>query len=872
MAVSDFNYPEDYACRFAINKMWANPQLNQQFQLKMSRISPPQGELDNFVYMGRYRLTPDSEKLYQIFSLGGYHPGFWGLFGESIKQDPNDRWINIADITNYKGLQLDIYNSKGYQYPKNIAWIMFCYDKVTLVAIEVDRRYETTKNMYLRCYSTDLDIPRGKPAVDNVEAYQSVNGGFNGDASLVSLYESFQKWNAGPGITNVYVNGFLYPSFPSPSQLRIGDDIYIAHDPIVHQIETYNLSNLENYYSDTDKKRKYIIHPPRAPGDWSYRYYDDTDFYLVDENGFGLYFHRNNADAVRQLTHRDYGVAVDYVDYLADQHPKLKTAKLAGKLFFKVVYRQTKWKFNLQAEASRLHYLYHLDDSKIIGAMAGVNSTVPEWQATSLETCNTNKLLRARYVDINLEMVRDALGYNGATMAMSKAVHRISFDNNSGARTYPTAIEVPPSYQKSSTAYEYDDKGVLIGFYPIKNSTLFKARFENCAMVEFLEGEGGDKLHYTLSRLPVDVSTVKRSYQVYFANFSIDTNKPSGDWEVAVEGKNYNLVDGKIVWEFGGQAKVGLVLFNDYFVSTTLTMDNIDRNLEVTLSFDVAQKTDIGNIKLAQVDLFLNGYSLTENVDYINDYPLFHIFNKQFIKEGAQTVVMRAYGLIDQKLAPKNESELGFVVGGVIGHNSRYNLRDDRVTRSIIAGRLFPTEEIPSLEVVDGDQAWDELNGMPYSVRHQYIPNLYIKKNDDYYGYGLAREVDFRICNYMTRYGVKKEVTVPDTITDKYRLYSPLLNAVSMALVNRIIVIGDPLNGGYSQQYVADKIRDYLSWFNFDPVKLNLNPRYVTIQPHNSVTPLTVNVNQFIFLKAVGRYYFNDNIPLEGFYEVNNNV
>ena len=749
---------------------------------------------------------------------------------------------------------------------------MFCYDKVTLVAIEVDRRYETTKNMYLRCYSTDLDIPRGKPAVDNVEAYQSVNGGFNGDASLVSLYESFQKWNAGPGITNVYVNGFLYPSFPSPSQLRIGDDIYIAHDPIVHQIETYNLSNLENYYSDTDKKRKYIIHPPRAPGDWSYRYYDDTDFYLVDENGFGLYFHRNNADAVRQLTHRDYGVAVDYVDYLADQHPKLKTAKLAGKLFFKVVYRQTKWKFNLQAEASRLHYLYHLDDSKIIGAMAGVNSTVPEWQATSLETCNTNKLLRARYVDINLEMVRDALGYNGATMAMSKAVHRISFDNNSGARTYPTAIEVPPSYQKSSTAYEYDDKGVLIGFYPIKNSTLFKARFENCAMVEFLEGEGGDKLHYTLSRLPVDVSTVKRSYQVYFANFSIDTNKPSGDWKVAVEGKNYNLVDGKIVWEFGGQAKVGLVLFNDYFVSTTLTMDNIDRNLEVTLSFDVAQKTDIGNIKLAQVDLFLNGYSLTENVDYINDYPLFHIFNKQFIKEGAQTVVMRAYGLIDQKLAPKNESELGFVVGGVIGHNSRYNLRDDRVTRSIIAGRLFPTEEIPSLEVVDGDQAWDELNGMPYSVRHQYIPNLYIKKNDDYYGYGLAREVDFRICNYMTRYGVKKEVTVPDTITDKYRLYSPLLNAVSMALVNRIIVIGDPLNGGYSQQYVADKIRDYLSWFNFDPVKLNLNPRYVTIQPHNSVTPLTVNVNQFIFLKAVGRYYFNDNIPLEGFYEVNNNV
>ena len=169
MAVNDFSYPEDFACQFAIKNMWANPQLNQQYQLRMSRISPPNGELDDFVYMGKYRQTPNSKTFYQIFSLGGYHPGFWGMFGQSIKTNPNDRWINLADVSNYKALQIDVYNSKGYIYPKDICWVLFSYDKFTLIAIEVDKRYETTKNMYLRCYTTDLNVVQGKEAIDNPE-------------------------------------------------------------------------------------------------------------------------------------------------------------------------------------------------------------------------------------------------------------------------------------------------------------------------------------------------------------------------------------------------------------------------------------------------------------------------------------------------------------------------------------------------------------------------------------------------------------------------------------------------------------------------------------------------------------------------------
>src|SRR6202012_4271130 len=77
-----------------------------------------------------------------------------------------------------------------------------------------------------------------------------------------------------------------------------------------------------------DLKRKYLLHYTGAQaGDVSIDYCDDCDLYLVKpsptdpNNPFSvILFHKNQPDAMRQITHRDYSVAIPYVAaYLTSQ-------------------------------------------------------------------------------------------------------------------------------------------------------------------------------------------------------------------------------------------------------------------------------------------------------------------------------------------------------------------------------------------------------------------------------------------------------------------------------------------------------------------------------------------------------------------------
>ncbi|WP_228493071.1 DUF7193 family protein, partial [Pseudomonas aeruginosa] len=80
----------------------------------------------------------------------------------------------------------------------------------------------------------------------------------------------------------------------------------------------------------------------------------------------------------------------------------------------------------------------------------------------------------------------------------------------------------------------------------------------------------------------------------------------------------------------------------------------------------------------AQIDIWMNGHPLIDNVDWIFDNGYCYIINKQFIQPGAQQFVVRCHDLWEDKERPKVETELGFVDGGVIGRFKRYNLREDR--------------------------------------------------------------------------------------------------------------------------------------------------------------------------------------------------
>ena len=96
--------------QYAIDNMWGNPELDQQFQVKLERINADLGDANTFQYNGRWRVLPRPDKIYRVYTVGGLHPGYWNWFSQFHRKDPLDRWVNVSELAKYRGMQLDFYN------------------------------------------------------------------------------------------------------------------------------------------------------------------------------------------------------------------------------------------------------------------------------------------------------------------------------------------------------------------------------------------------------------------------------------------------------------------------------------------------------------------------------------------------------------------------------------------------------------------------------------------------------------------------------------------------------------------------------------------------------------------------------------------
>ena len=191
----------------------------------------------------------------------------------------------------------------------------------------------------------------------------------------------------------------------------------------------------------------------------------------------------------------------------------------------------------------------------------------------------------------------------------------------------------------------------------------------------------------------------------------------------------------------------------------------------------------------ATLSIWMNGHPLIENIDYTVDYPSIYIWNKQFITTtGTNHFVVMAEGLSPTFNSPLNQSELGYIVGGVLGYNGRYNIRDDRNTRIIAGGRLWMPSDIPSSELSATQDASSTLNGFPYCVKHVYQTIKDIVPYASYNGFDAARDLDSRISAYMTQNYTKVSPIIPN-LQDKYRLFSPFLSEIVNAIVLKLSAV-----------------------------------------------------------------------------------
>ena len=875
--------------KYAQGNIWGNPEENGQFQVKLVRLTADGGVTVNFPYMGRWRALPREKRAFHIFSVGGLSPGYWNFNNEILNRNPLDRWINIGRLARKRGLQLDLYNAKGSMYSRSHAWVMKTYDGLTLIAFEKFQQYPIpyTQDMWFRCYNPTGGVDKWETSLDANNPYVYETLVHSTSIDMNAFMSMYQRWKAKPGYTGVFHNGAYFEGAPNTIPgLAAGDIVEFWHDPTVIRTEKYKYSQLLDFYSAMDKKRKLILHPPKVKGDFTIRYFDDNDYYLTGKNKRGLLYPRNDVTAVRQLTHVDVALADEFLQNATTYHPDL--AKLAD-MYITVLVRKTSWIYKWPNEHQRIRYLYRLNDVGIIRAMTGVKSTIPEWSAPGLEAGSVMSFTRLQWNDITRPKANLAIGYNAATRVLSETPLRAEYKLGS------MGIEVPVSYQGGYTAWEYDNKGLLIGYHNVAGSQFYSPVHPTCVMVEFTLGSYGREFDITVTNLD---TAVDRNFdlRVYTCGWNIDLNQIVGEW-VDVTGKTdvYTINDGVLAWK--GLDRVnqrGILVTNKKSVAYTFNLNHLDHSLSFALTDVYVGGGKIFPYSPAEVDVWLNKHSLIEKVDWIWKNQRVYIVNKEFIVDGAQEITIRAHSFRDNLVRPNSDTELGFVDGGVIGRVDRYNLRGDRVTRTVIGGSLYMTDEVPRAERLVPDNQWTDLNGLPYCVKHIYCPVRFV---EDYQSFPMrqrSRELDQKISDYLTvnlpkpatlaeeiRYE-KGDETQPvgsgkpaiPTLQDKYRVFSPFLSVITNGILNRFITLPAFEEGEttFSDQQVRDLVKNYIWWLEFDPVILNYDRRYFAIMPYANFNIPTVTPREFIFIKKVNDLFLDSVCSIEGHYEVNANV
>jgi len=835
----------------AIEYAWANPQADRQHVLRLARVSRDVGAM-NYTRVMRIDIPlPTREEVYHVFQIGQNHPWEWNFGTRYVTPIPYETWIPLTELNEKQLLVTNAYMDNGVQFPNAGVFVRMRYDHNIIVAVKQFANMTVPRNVqcYLRVYSNaqfeDGDL--WGLAIENF-------GGMCVNPTQVLEWQNryLTLKNSGKGLAQAFLNGVLVDDFP-PGSYRARDWIDVRYDASVRKVVDFKVEDLLSFMSTKDKKRKYIVHPPRGSDDFDVIYHDDLDFWLIGPDGKGVYFHRNQPDAVRQLTHRDYSVAVAYVANAVINFPAWLNV---DQLTLRVVMRRGGRENTLVHEAHRLKEMYKLPDNLILQAFQGIDSTLPEWSADGLEQSWYNTLLGTPYPFLDTPVVRDAYGYNALTKVMADTP--VLTTTSGLGQIAPLA----PSLRENATVYEYDADGKYLGYQYWIAGSRYIARSPNCALIEPRSGQVSKTLDYVFGNamVPLKKEYGYRLYQAKWVEGVVDETT----WIDVTNDSSVAKVDNGVVsWLHNPVRRVGLVLFNSKFLGYDFTLNYADKSLTFAITHTWSSGGLLSPFPLGQIEVIMNDYSLIPGLDYFMDFPRIVVVNKDYINQGgAQRFTVRCTGFAQSDMSLQPVNDAGWLIFNQISANDVYNLRDDRTVRCILRGKVVRKEDLVFTEDLMARTLTASSNGDPYHITNVMAS---VREVNDYDSYPLrdaSIDLDKRLSAYLTAHRPQPDLGSPAVIDDKYTLYSPFLCKIINDIRLKVLVVG---TGWQSDQNLDKIVTPYKWWLNYDPsIKDDMDWTYVQVHPHNEETAIQVTAVEYAFLNRIIALYLSNRVQLSG--------
>lgn len=858
-----------YLINHALSNAWCNPQQDNLIILAARRLTKDNGELNRFTLMNRQVGLPSSGKRYHVYQIGQILPLALGLKPTTGDWEP-ERWIKFSSAMNSQKVIVNLYTATGVNIPRYSSYYMFSEEKDLIFALEIDSSIPVNLNtdtVYLRLYSNAYFQSTTADAITN---YIQCNGK---KVTTIQHILDVQATVAGlmtlSGHVSCYVNGLLTGNI-SPVNVSIGDSIEYVYDSSVKRVVTFTVSSLLTFQSTLDSKFKYLLHH-LGNGNDTIDYQDDIDINIISvaSNGTkkGVYYHHNNPNAYRMVTHRDYSIVVDYFDYLADAMIAIISDTPLDSREFKleVVIRNSGYYRPLIQDNSRIFELYKLPDEKIVQAMVGVNSTLDVWRAENLEACAYTRMMRSNAQAINMTMVQDAYGYNGISKIVGDTPTKTVL------RSGVQAIDLPYALADVSTGYEYDSNGVLLGVQNHSFGTDYNSANSNCILVEVISGKGSvrPEVVFGEDNLPVPQYDNYRVYQCFLNN-----GVPNNIWRDVTGTNQYRVENNVLIWNNLEYGQFLMIRSDSSYLSYDIDITSVNGNMFFTLT----EEENRGNgyqtftlpVPLGQLDIFLNGRSLINGLDYIVKFPMVHILNKSYLEQPAaytpQRIHVRFTGFCDRDLHMESVDDYGFIQHGYLSSNSRFDIRDDKVLRITVDGRTMHRSDLEFSEDHDGVSIVNPSNGKPYQIRDIIVPLKELVDSNTYSLRDLSLEIDGKVSDYMT-------VNLPEAIRgnlmaipSRYSLVSPFMSRMLNALVDNEINLS-VVESNLSDMDIVALCQPFEFLLGFDPINPNneFDFRFVQAIPHRNNAVLTLTIVQYRLMEKIVKLYGNGQINLSSF-------
>lgn len=851
-----------FLANYALRTIWCSPFEDEQSIIELKRITPINGAVKEVnVFQDRFTL-PDKIDYYHVFMIGGNHPIQLSF---PYRQE---EWIKLSDWCMLSQLVAYIYTEKGILFPLSQTYILREDDENFLVAIRISEKLPdlNIEKCFIHLYHNQYWTVDVKQKLN--EQIVCLGAEFRKSQEMQLVQNKVIEYTNKGLAPHVFLNGKMVEGYRLNEDK---DDIQeMMVDGSIYKEFFFNVSTLPHFQSKLDKEKKYLLHLPKNQSGRNDIYYrDDITIFLVKipELNHGevagakivdsRYYHRNREDSLRMITHQDYAIPVDYVSALIRSAGESMNY---DKWYIRMVVRRSGVNRQLINEKQHIRELYRLEDKDIVGAMIGSNATIDVWRAENLEASMYTYLMRAYRHEIDDEKTIKALGYVSAARVLANPCISITRNPNGDY------FHLPIGLVSSCMIYEYDRTGKLLGYYPHQGNVRYYAKHKTTIFVEAIAGHGSHKPDIRVNPSDIFPLYPLSQYRVYASPFD-EKGIVTTFRDVTREGKYFHRTeDNQGIVKYNPEKEALVVMGDGQWLAYDYEIDASDGAFDFSLVSGDNQIPIL--VPYGKLDLWMNGYSLVEGIDYFVKFPLICVVAKRYIddEKAKQTITVRATGFCNSEMKRILPREVGFITYGKISCDDHYDLHDENISRINVAGAIIDPRVLQFDKRTGEASVKPFQDALPFSIEDYYIPLRGFRGIDLYQEFEEDKQRTSAISDYLTKFLPNPEREKNPDIPREYQVYSPLMSRMITDIESGRLVIGR-INSK-DRMTVERIVNKYKRFLEVDPAYLGFDYDYVTVHPVVGNHQVTVEYRVYEFLDAVNKLYFENAINLNHWLKV----